>query len=115
MALKWYGTEVKRIIRVRLHTNLEAALGVIADETNAAISVVGPPRSQPGEPPHIDTKELYGSYDLAIKPNALEGSVGSSVEHAVYMELGTPTVKARPHFLPTILAQLQRVARLLAR
>jgi HK97 gp10 family phage protein len=56
-------------------------------------------RSAPGEPPKTDTGRLVGS--IRHEHSFLSASVGSEVNYAGYLELGTSRMAARPYLQPS--------------
>jgi len=68
------------------------------------INVQGPPRSSPGEPPHMDTGELYDSYDYEVEDGGTTITlvIGSSALYAPFLEFGTSKMDARPHMRPAL-------------
>lgn len=111
MRIKSFEANVRRQVFGLLGNNLDDAAKLLADEIKKAISIPGPPRSTPGNPPHIDQGDLIASYDHVTDKAALQSFVGSDEEHAVYMELGTDRVAARPHVLPTLMDKADDIAR----
>jgi HK97 gp10 family phage protein len=98
-------------IRIVMQAGAEgAALAApqVGEETVAEvkdlIGIQGPPRSAPGEPPHIDTGALIDSYDYNVEGDAgtIILEVGSTVEYAPYLEFGTSRMDARPHLRPAL-------------
>lgn len=113
--LSWTGGRAVRTLRSRLGRNMHSADEAILDNARHLIGTHGPPRSVPGQPPHVDSGRLIDSLYDEVDSSALESRIGSSEEHAVYMEIGTPTVAARPWFEPAILASVDEMARRLAK
>jgi phage gpG-like protein len=69
--------------------------------------------SAPGEAPAVDTGTLIGSIQMA-QDSTLTAKVGTAVEYALYLELGTRKMQPRPvwreavdDLLPTLTALLQ--------
>jgi hypothetical protein len=60
--------------------------------------------SAPGEPPASDTGRLLTSihHEMSDGPEGIEGRVGSDVEYAVYLELGTRDMLPRPFLRPAL-------------
>jgi phage gpG-like protein len=77
-------------------------------ETAAKQEVGGawPPPSQPGEPPHLRTGRLRTSisWRLGADEAGLYADIGSNVEYAGYLELGTDRMAARPFLRPALKA-----------
>lgn len=69
--------------------------------------------SAPGEAPAVDTGTLIGSIQM-VQESTLTAKVGTAVEYASYLELGTRKLQPRPvwrktvdDLLPTLTALLQ--------
>lgn len=89
----------------RVRDNVEQAGRDLALYINNAIQIPGPPRSQPGRPPHIDRHWLHGSYDIAMERGQPLVHVGTEVPYAPFLEQGTTAgLAARPHIVPTLIA-----------
>lgn len=61
--------------------------------------------SNPGEPPHIDTKTLHESITTETQrmPNGeVETRVGTNVAYGRYLEIGTSKMKPRPWLRPAL-------------
>lgn len=112
--LKWYGPQCRQAVHARLAKNLDEAAEYTEESLAALISVQGPPRSTPGNPPHMDTTELWQSIDHVTDTNALVATVGTDKEYAVYLEMGTSKMAPRPWFLRTLLFIQGALARILA-
>lgn len=103
MKFRWYGNAANDAIRAKLGKNLHAFDDVILAEARWRIGVQGPPRSLPGDPPHMDSQRLHDSLYDEVDADALKSRIGSTEDHAVYTEVGTDTMDARPWLLPSIL------------
>jgi len=115
MKMKWSGGRAARTIKTRLGRNLHLADDVILDAARQSISIQGPPRSLPGDPPHMDSQRLRDSLYDEVDAAGLKSRFGSTEEHAVYTEIGTPHMAARPWFLPAIVQKADDAARELAK
>lgn len=69
--------------------------------------------SAPGEAPAVDTGTLIGSIQM-VQESTLTAKVGTAVEYASYLEIGTRKMQPRPvwrktvdDLLPTLTALLQ--------
>ena len=53
--------------------------------------------SRPGEPPHIDTKNLHESIKTETEKdrNSVETRIGTNVDYGLYLELGTRDILPR--------------------
>lgn len=103
------------LLRTKLGDNLDEAGRLLVQEIQGAIAIQGPPRSTPGEAPHIDTGDLIASYRHETDRSGLGSRVGSDVPYSVNLELGTPTMAARPHVIPTLLTTADALAHEIAK
>jgi hypothetical protein len=113
--MKWTGDAAGNALKGRLGANLHFFDEVILNKARELIGVQGPPRSLPGDPPHMDSQRLHDSLYDEVDAGALQSRFGSSEEHAVYMEEGTEDVDARPWLIPAIEASADDAAQELAR
>lgn len=60
--------------------------------------------SAPGDPPAVDTGHLRASISskLAVDEGGLHARIGSNLNKAVYLELGTRRMAARPFLRPAL-------------
>lgn len=82
--------------RGEMGKRLEKAAIYLENQIKVALSAKGPPRSSPGEPPHIDSGKLRQSITHTIDKEALVAQVGSSLLYFRYLEGGTNFMAARP-------------------
>jgi hypothetical protein len=115
MKMNWYGPKVSTALHGRLGTNVERAGEIIEDHAKYLISTQGPPRSRPGQPPHIDTSELIQSVDHATDFANLVTHVGSDVPHAYWTEVGTVNMAPRPWLRRACIEKADEVAKELGR
>jgi phage gpG-like protein len=75
-------------------------------ETAAKESMGGgyPPPSQPGEPPHLRSGRLRASISWRLGEDAegLYADIGSNVEYAYWVEMGSDRMAARPYLRPAL-------------
>lgn len=112
MKTKWYGAKATRQLRAKLGANLDEAGEALRDLVRGEIGIVGPPRSAPGNPPHIDTGALIASYVHSTDTATLTTRVGSDKVYAVYLETGTSRMAPRPHLTNTFIAAGDGLARI---
>jgi HK97 gp10 family phage protein len=88
-----------------------AATAVVHREMVKKISKPGPPRSAPGNPPHVDTGRLRQSLQPSVvrTGNTIRGTVTTNVEYAPYLEYGTSRMQPRPFMRSTIAEQAEPV------
>ena len=113
MKLDWRGQQFVKAIEKQLARNLKPAGQVIQDEMKDLIHVQGPPPSSPWNPPHVDTGELIASIDVAAVPSTLEVYIGSTLDYAVYLEEGTPSMEPRPFMIRALVQAGDDAARVL--
>lgn len=61
------------------------------------------PPSAPGNPPAIDTGNLYRHIEFGLHSGGKGGYLRAAVEYAIYLEMGTVKMAARPFMLPAAL------------
>jgi hypothetical protein len=105
---------VRRLF-AHLASNLGDGAALLRAEIQAAIGIQGPPRSEPGSPPHRETGALQESYEDQLDADALVARVGSDSPYVLTLELGGGNVAPRPHFLSTTLEQTDALARVICR
>lgn len=115
MKTKWHGDKATRVFMAKLGTNINAAGIELALRVRTAISTQGPPRSEPGKPPHMDTQALIASYGHSTDTASLITRVGSDEKHSVYLESGTPKMAQRPHLVSTLIASADDLSRIAAK
>ena len=111
MDMTWHGDTATARLRAALAKRLVPALDVAQERMHELIGVQGPPRSDPYNPPHIDTGQLYDSLATEVDAGTLTARLGSFVEWAVYLEQGTPFMAPRPWFLSSILQTQHDIAK----
>lgn len=107
----WRGQQAKSFIDETLAENMTKAgrfaVSAIKDDLDSQVSV-------PGRPPAEKSGKLKRSIAFEIdKPN-LEMVVGTNLEYAKYLELGTSKMEARPFLRPSIRKNLTAILRRLA-
>jgi HK97 gp10 family phage protein len=87
-----------------MQDRVAVATAVVHREMVKKISKPGPPRSAPGEPPHVDTARLRQSLQPSVvrTGNTIRGTVSTNVEYAEDLEYGTSKMAARPFMRTTI-------------
>jgi hypothetical protein len=73
------------------------------DDMLHSISEQGPPRSEPGDPPHMDTQHLISNWELDGSAEALAYQMMSPDEYSIYLEMGTIHMEPRPYVMPAII------------
>jgi HK97 gp10 family phage protein len=108
-------------IAAEMERRVGAATALVHREMVKKVSTPGPPRSTPGNPPHVGFKMRKGkptgggALRQSIQPtvvrtgNTIVGDVTANVEHAGYLEFGTSRMAARPFIRPTMAEQRENV------
>lgn len=119
--LRWNGGQAARAVKESV---MAAAVQALFDPyvllLRQQIATLGPPPSLPGEPPHswpssaTDPQSLVNT--MYIWPLFEEGvvHVGSTEPHALYLEMGTQRMAARPLWVGTLVSVLDTLATVLA-
>ncbi len=102
MTLKWNGPAIMQMIRKRVHNAAAHLMRKLFDQIIISISVQGPPRSQPGEPPHMDTTKLVTTFVFEYIEEQLVYRISSPEEYSIMLEIGTSRMAARPFATPAI-------------
>lgn len=111
MSIKWYGDKFNDRLEAQLQDGITDATEFYAGKVREKISTPGPPRSEPGQPPHVDTGDLLASIEERVDRPGLVGQVSSDEPQSVYMELGTVNVAARPAWVPALTEHADEIAR----
>ena len=82
--------------REEMGKRLEKAAIYLENQIKVALSTKGPPRSTPGEFPHIDSGKLRQSITHITDKEALVAQVGSNLIYFRYLEGGTSVMAPRP-------------------
>jgi hypothetical protein len=99
----WHGEELTNVVRTAMLQRLEETGKMVADQVRHNISTLGPPASDPGQFPHIKKGDLYLSiyHKVLVSPRP-QVIIGSTVPHAVFLELGTVKMSPRPFLMRTL-------------
>ncbi len=108
---------VREAIAAMMDRRLARAGEYLQSRMRYAISIPGPPRSLPGESPHIDTSDLIESIavvgvvaaDVGDLFEAQKVLVGSPLIYSGYLEFGTMRMAPRPFVLRTLNEQIGAV------
>ena len=84
--------------REEMGKRLEKALIFLQNQAKIALSIKGPPRSSPGEFPHIDSGKLRQSITHITDKEALIGWLGTNLIYARYLAGGTKNMAPRALF-----------------
>lgn len=108
--------DVSPTITAEMERRVAMATGHLHAEITKTISKSGPPRSKPGEPPHVDTGALRQSLQPSgpIRDgNKIRGTVSTSSEYAPHLEYGTSKMEPRPFLRPTLAEQTEAIKHIL--
>jgi hypothetical protein len=111
MKLDWRGDQFRRELMGRLTRNLKPAGQVVQAEMKDLIHVQGPPPSSAWNPPHVDSGDLIKSIDIAPVSGDFAVYIGSTLDYAVYLEEGTPTMEPRPFMVRALVQAGEDAAR----
>jgi hypothetical protein len=117
MRVRWFGRQATDQLRRHLFNYMREAGKHLLSDVRKEFSVPGPPRSLPGDAPHIDTSALIQSYfvDVAMNSTEMAFRVGATVPYVVALELGTSRMAPRPHLVPTLVTHADDIARTILR
>lgn len=87
---------LQRAVRPVAMRGLEMAGAALAADIRRRIAIEGPPRSAPGQPPHMDSGELHDSIVWEADPINMRVYVIADAPHAALVEYGTSRVAPRP-------------------
>jgi HK97 gp10 family phage protein len=105
----------ERELRAKMRRRMTAAAIVVRDSVKVSLSTSYPPASAPGSPPHLRTNRLRSSiaYEVTEGPRGIEARVGTNVQYALALELGTSRMAARPFLRPALARERARIERIL--
>lgn len=85
----------------RLKRNFRLVGEAMCEDLRALVDTQGPPRSTPGNPPHMDTQNLEATIDFVVDDDGLRILFP---DYAIDLEFGTPTMAPRP-FIEQVMAK----------
>lgn len=122
MTLDWGGEGFKERMAEAFAIGLTDGAVIIAKQMKTNIGVQGPPRSLPGNFPHMDTQSLNNSISIDVAtPAGLTAAAGVAREarntetgalvddYALGLEFGTRNTQPRPWALRTLIEQQRQV------
>lgn len=117
-------------VEKKLGQNLEKAAIYLKGKIKEALNTTGEPYlasqgpggrhykneevSAPGENPHKMIGNLQRSVAHAMEPDKKTAYVGSNLDYALFLEVGTSKMAARPFFLPTLKAEADTISKIIA-
>lgn len=118
----WYGPQMVKHLRTAWAPQWEQGALFYEQMLRREVSVPGPPRSLPGNPPHIDTSDLIESFEHVFDPSTFEAEIGNTSDHVVALEKGTKgrgggvgAMAPRPFFLPALARWQNKIARIICK
>lgn len=91
-----FDRQLQQLLDAKLHEIGQHLVEAIQTE----IGTQGPPRSTPGNPPHIDTRALRDGISYTVDSDGV--SVTSDQPYALDLEYGTAAMGARPFVRPVL-------------
>jgi len=107
----WRGQELINAVRGLIARNMDPAARLLQSAERKEVSIPGPPRSSPGEAPHIDTSDLIQSIDYLVDYPSMTFYVAPQVPYAEMLEAGTVNMQPRPFIVKTFIQSGDDVAR----
>jgi len=100
--IRWLGDKFLREFRDTIIVRMVKLGEESVDSIRHEISVMAPPHSAAGEPPHKITGELSDGMHSEVREEGGDVvlKIGSTAGHTVALELGTRKMAARPFLLP---------------
>ena len=111
MSVNWFGSQVDAAIKAKCGANVMPAAERYQHHLLDLIDTLGPPRSTPGNPPHVDTGDLFQSISIDVSAAQLAGRILSTDIASYLMELGTMNVEPRPAWVPALWDNADDIAR----
>lgn len=102
VSFRWNGPRVAKANVAALMAGIQAGAEYLARQIESNISIIGPPASEPGEFPHVDTGELQDRIEVQ-RGRGYSVRVVATAEHAEYVE------KSRPFIRRTYLEERKRL------
>jgi HK97 gp10 family phage protein len=86
---------------VKFESNLDAFLDALPEQIEAALTAIGmTAETYAKKECPVDTGRLRNSITHAVDMSEQAAIIGSNVEYAAYVELGTSRQKAKPYLRP---------------
>lgn len=96
-------------LRGQLVKKLKTVGLLLKREMKMSMRGKGPPASLPGEIPHVRSGTLKRSIFDEVDVLQLILRVGTNLKYGMYLELGTPKMKARPWIRPALKKKQQEI------
>lgn len=107
----WQGDRLRNRVLQGMVQGLFRAGPILTDTITHLIGIQGPPRSQPWNPPHIDTAALIKSIDYYVDGASMTLYAGGTVPYLPHLELGTARMAPRPFMTRALIASGDSAAR----
>jgi hypothetical protein len=104
--LVWNGDSARVAVHGAVMHTVDLYVTAVKERARQLISVQGPPRSSPGNPPHVDTGALLASIESSVDNATMTGRVGTNLPYGLYLELGTKRGLAPRPWLRRALAEM---------
>lgn len=92
----WNGDRIERGMREGAESGVKAAALHLKAKLQENLGTQGPPRSLPGNFPHMDTGELHDTTTAVADLKRLSWRVVMRAQHAIHLEFGTVNMAPRP-------------------
>ena len=121
MKIVWHGREIISKVEDTIVNRMQTLGALMVRDIQQTIRQPGPTKTQPhypasidGEPPHTRTRRLLRSitWELDERPVPIL-RVGTNVKYALWLELGTRKMAARPFLRPALMRARSDIKRLL--
>lgn len=106
--LKWNGPAALKLARVEAGAEIKAAAEIGRDIAREVIGKQGPPRSRPGQPPHMDTRRLRDGIAAEYDKATITSRFGTNVPYGRNLEQGTRAIAKRPWLFVAVQKLLSR-------
>jgi HK97 gp10 family phage protein len=100
--------------QITTHENGKVIERIKREAENAGIYYYGLDPSEPGQPPKKVTGFLQRSIAHEMSEDKTQAFVGSGLDYAYYLETGTRKMAARPFLQSTLLAEQDKIAKIIA-
>jgi hypothetical protein len=111
--LVWNGDAARVAVHGATMNTIDLFVTAVKERAVELISTPGPPRSTPGNPPHVDTGDLVVSVESSVDNRDMTGRVGTNLEYGLYLETGTKRGLAPRPWLRRALAETTARVRLI--
>lgn len=115
MIIKDFTAAVRKTVWAGLADHLDSGANLYAQEVRDKLGIQGPPRSLPGEPPHMDTQALIAGFGHQIDRANLIAVIGADVDYALDLELGRANMAPRPYIRGTLIEHANDIAKEIGR